>query len=178
MAADLGLAYAQAGRIDDALPVLAFALNEAATTGLRWTYARLHSQAGEAFLLAGRPDEATRLAAVALEAARTQKQPGQMAAALRLCAEIAGHALESERAETSYRDAMTLASEVGLRPLVAHCHLGLGRLYRRTGKREPARAHLDTATAMYRETKMTRGWRRPIERLARSSATASSPARG
>ena len=41
-----------------------------------------------------------------------------------------------------------------MRPLVAHCHLGLGKLYRRTGKREQAREHLDTATTMYREMDM------------------------
>src|SRR5215475_13402924 len=37
---------------------------------------------------------------------------------------------------------MVLATELGMRPLVAHCHLGLGKLYRRTGKREPAREHV------------------------------------
>ena len=41
-----------------------------------------------------------------------------------------------------------------MRPLVAHCHLGLGKLYRRIGKREPAREHLATATTMYREMGM------------------------
>jgi hypothetical protein len=42
-----------------------------------------------------------------------------------------------------------------MRPLVAHCYLGLGKLYRRTGKREQAREHLITATTMYREMGMT-----------------------
>ena len=58
-------------------------------------------------------------------------------------------------------------SRVGMRPLVAHCHLGLGKLYRRTGKREQAQEHLTTATTMYREMEMTfwleqagRRWRR------------------
>jgi hypothetical protein len=41
-----------------------------------------------------------------------------------------------------------------MRPLVAHCHLGLGKLSRRTGKREQAQEHLSTATAMYREMDM------------------------
>jgi hypothetical protein len=45
--------------------------------------------------------------------------------------------------------------------LVAHCHLGLGKLYRRTGKREQAQEHFTTATTMYREMGMTTGWRRP-----------------
>ena len=49
---------------------------------------------------------------------------------------------------------MALASKVGLRPLVAHCHLGLGSLYRRTGKREYAWEHLAAATTMYREMGM------------------------
>jgi hypothetical protein len=40
-----------------------------------------------------------------------------------------------------------------MRPLVAHCHLGLGKLYRRTGKREQAREHLTNATT-YREMDM------------------------
>jgi hypothetical protein len=37
---------------------------------------------------------------------------------------------------------------------MAHCHLGLGKLYRRTGKREQAQEHLATATMMYREMDM------------------------
>jgi hypothetical protein len=54
-----------------------------------------------------------------------------------------------------YRDALALAVELGMRPLIAHCHLGLGKLYRRKGKREQAREHVTTATAMYREMGMT-----------------------
>ena len=42
-----------------------------------------------------------------------------------------------------------------MRPLVAHCHLGLGKLYRRTDKREQAQEYLATATTMYREMGMT-----------------------
>jgi len=50
---------------------------------------------------------------------------------------------------------MALAEPRGMRPLVAHCHLGLGKLYRRTGQREQAQEHLTTATTMYREMGMT-----------------------
>jgi uncharacterized protein HemY len=49
---------------------------------------------------------------------------------------------------------MTLAEELGMRPLVAHCHLDLGDLYRRAGKGQEASAHLATAIAMYREMDM------------------------
>jgi len=41
-----------------------------------------------------------------------------------------------------------------MRPLVAHCHLGLAKLYRRTGKRQQAQEHLTTATTMYHDMDM------------------------
>ena len=60
-----------------------------------------------------------------------------------------------EPAETHYRQAVVLAEELGMRPLVAHCHLGLGKLYVRTGQREQAQKHLATAAVMYRDMDMT-----------------------
>jgi hypothetical protein len=53
-----------------------------------------------------------------------------------------------------YLKALALAEPRGMRPLVAHCHLGLGKPYRRTGKREQAQEHLTTATTMYRDMDM------------------------
>ena len=50
---------------------------------------------------------------------------------------------------------LALAELRRVRPLIAHCHLGLGKLYRRTGQREQAREHLTTAATMYREMGMT-----------------------
>ena len=47
-----------------------------------------------------------------------------------------------------------LAGELGMRPLVAHCHLGLGTLYIKTGRQEQARTELSTAMAMYRAMEM------------------------
>ena len=49
---------------------------------------------------------------------------------------------------------MALAEELGMRPLLAHCHAGLAKLYRRTGKPQQSDEHLATATAMYREMEM------------------------
>ena len=49
---------------------------------------------------------------------------------------------------------MRVAEDLGMRPLVGRCHLGLGKLYRRTDKREQAQEHLATATTMYREMGM------------------------
>jgi hypothetical protein len=62
---------------------------------------------------------------------------------------------DAEDGEAYYVKALALAEPRGMRPLVAHCHLGLGKLHSRTGKREQAREHLATATTMYREMGMT-----------------------
>ncbi len=57
--------------------------------------------------------------------------------------------------EGHYREAMALAAELGMRPLVAHCHAGLAKLYRRHGTHPPADAHFASATTLYRELGMT-----------------------
>jgi hypothetical protein len=64
------------------------------------------------------------------------------------------HARDVETAPGHYRQAMRLAGELEMRPLVAHCHLGLGKLYRRTGKARKAQEYLATATTMYGEMDM------------------------
>src|SRR5215468_6728566 len=81
---------------------------------------------------------------------------GNEARALRLLGEIASHrdSPEIEIAEQHYRQGLALAAEHGMHPLVAHCHLGLAKLYTRAGKREPAKEHLTTSIAMYREMDM------------------------
>jgi hypothetical protein len=63
--------------------------------------------------------------------------------------------LKTERAEEYFRQALALAEELGMRPLVAHCHRGLGTLYAVTGQREQARTALFTAIEMYRGMDMT-----------------------
>ena len=57
---------------------------------------------------------------------------------------------------------MALADELGMRPIVAHCHLGFGKLYGHSAKRREARDHLETAAAMYREMGM-RFWLEQVE---------------
>ncbi|MGH8702776.1 MAG: tetratricopeptide repeat protein, partial [Burkholderiales bacterium] len=112
---------------------------------------------GRAALVLGRLDDARRLGERAVEF--SPRQPGFAAQALHLLGDIATHPdrFDAERGEAHYRQALALAEPRGMRPLVAHCHLGLGTLYRRTGKREEAHEHLTTATTMYREMGMTYG---------------------
>jgi hypothetical protein len=88
---------------------------------------------------------------------RVHKQRGHEAWVLRLLGDIASRrdpALGA-KAEEHYGQALALAQDLGMRPLVAPCHLGLGKLYGRTGKREQAQKHITTATTMYREMGMT-----------------------
>ncbi len=77
--------------------------------------------------------------------------------------------LDLETAHSSYHKALLLADRLGMRPLVAHCHLGLGKLYQRMGKRQEAHEHLSTATTMYREMGM-RFYREHAEAAMRKPA--------
>ena len=72
-------------------------------------------------------------------------------------------------ADAAYRQALTLSEELGMRPLVAHCHLGLGNLYRKTSDRAKAEKHLVTATAMYRDMDMQL-WKEKAEAQIRALA--------
>ena len=76
--------------------------------------------------------------------------------ALQLLGDIATHpdGFDAESGETHYREALALAESRGMRPLIAHCHLGLGKLYARLGKREQATEPLGVAAAMYRDMDM------------------------
>ncbi len=105
-------------------------------------------------LLAGEVDRAIPMAAAALNHSRESGLRDVEAVTLQLLAEITAAGPDATSAEGYYDAAIALAGELGLRPLVAHCHLGLGKLYRRTGKREQAQEHLTTATTMYREMDM------------------------
>jgi tetratricopeptide (TPR) repeat protein len=62
---------------------------------------------------------------------------------------------ESDPAEAHYQQALTLAEELGMRPLQAHCHRGLGTLYAMTGQREQARTELSAAIELYTSMDMT-----------------------
>jgi ATP/maltotriose-dependent transcriptional regulator MalT len=111
---------------------------------------------GEACLLAGRASEAIAAASEALATARERNERGYEAYALRLLAEIASVERPSdlESAQRHYRQAITLAEEIGMRPLIAHCHSGLAKLYGRAGKRAESDEQLAAASSMYCEMGM------------------------
>jgi tetratricopeptide (TPR) repeat protein len=153
----LGYAYALAGRLAEALPLLEQAEEHSVAVQYMILYPLLVAHLGEAYLLAGRIADAGQQARQALERSRDLKQRGHEAYALRLLGEIAAQRqpLEAESAAAAYRQALILADELGMRPLQAHCHRGLGALYAATGQREQARSELTTAIAMYTSMEMT-----------------------
>jgi len=157
MAATLGAAYALCGRVADAVPLLTQAMEECTAPE------RVHFQTlcslllGEAHLLGGLPKEAYTLAQRVLALARAQRERGHEAYTLRLLGEIAARrdAPEIEQAEVSYLQALALAEALAMRPLQAHCHLGLGSLYLTIGQGQQAHAALTTAIDLYRIMRMT-----------------------
>jgi tetratricopeptide (TPR) repeat protein len=112
---------------------------------------------GEAHLLAGRRDDAVEVARRALDLAHRQKERGNEAWVLRLVGDIAAHddPPDLEAAKVHYNQTLARAEELGMRPLAAHCHLGLGKLFYRTGDRAKAVEHLTIAATMYLEMGMS-----------------------
>jgi class 3 adenylate cyclase/tetratricopeptide (TPR) repeat protein len=154
----LGYAHTLSGRPDLGLPLLQEAVERGhSIDALGLGHAVRLSRLSEGFLLAERIDDARERARQALDLATAQKERGNEAYALRVLGEIAARGGRSEvaAAERDLGAALALGTELGMRPLVAHCHLGLGKLYRRTDKPEQAQGHLATATTMYREMGMT-----------------------
>jgi tetratricopeptide (TPR) repeat protein len=115
------------------------------------------AELGEAYLLAGRPDEAMTQAQHALKLSRVHREQGHQAYALRLLGEILAwrEPPAGEQAEVHYHQARALAEELGMRPLLAHCHRGLGTLHAKAGRQEQARTELSTAIELYRGMDMT-----------------------
>jgi hypothetical protein len=111
----------------------------------------------EAGFLVGRMEEAIHLAHRTFELMQQHKEPGNHAWALRLLGEIVAHRdpPDVESAAAHYRQALALAEDLGMRPLMAHCHRGLGTLYAQMDQCEQARAELSTAIALYRAMDMT-----------------------
>jgi class 3 adenylate cyclase/tetratricopeptide (TPR) repeat protein len=157
MAAALGAAYTLAGRVADAVPLLTRALEQTTVTAMAGFQALCSLSLGEAQMLAGCLEEVHALAERALALARGHQERGHEAYALRLLGDLAARRepSEHERAEAYYRQALALAEALGMRPLVAHCRLGLGTLYAQVERPEQAHPELSVAIELYRAMEMT-----------------------
>jgi class 3 adenylate cyclase/tetratricopeptide (TPR) repeat protein len=157
---------AQVGEASEALTRLREGeqlLDRDAAKGTLYFHAPASRLLSRAALRLGRLDEARSLGDRALEYSLSRR--GTAAHTLHLLGDIATHPdrFDAESGEAHYRQALALAEPRGMRPLIAHCHLGLGKLYRRTKNRPMAQEHLITATTMYRDMDM-RYWLKETER--------------
>ena len=166
----LVLSLAELGRFAEAAEYEAEAIRLAEPTQHAYTIGVAHRAAATLHLLKGDWAKARSLVEYGITVARTGNVvlllPLAVASSAWVLAQL-GEADEAlnrlrEAEQLLERQALALAEPRGMRPLIAHCHLGLGKLYRRTGKREQAREHLTTATTMYREMEM-RFWLGPAE---------------
>jgi tetratricopeptide (TPR) repeat protein len=157
LVAGLGYASALQGRLAEGRALLEEGISACISMGALGHRSGWVVWLSEVCRLAGRGEEAWQHARQALDLARRQKERGDEAFALHQLGIVHAHTdpPEVEQAEAHYQQALALAEALGMRPLQAHCHRGLGRLYAETGQREQARAELSAASEMYRSMEMT-----------------------
>jgi tetratricopeptide (TPR) repeat protein len=145
------------GRVAAGLALVEHGVEQAVARGTRRSLALLVTWLSKAYLMAGRLEDARQRAAQAFELACQYQQRGLQARAVWLLGEsTARHESPAvEPAAGHYCQALALAEELGMRPLQAHCHRGLGMLYSKLGQQEHARGELSSATEMYRTMAMT-----------------------
>jgi tetratricopeptide (TPR) repeat protein len=157
VAAALGAAYTLSGRVVDAVALLTQTMDQRATMENVLEQVLCRLSLGEAYLRSSHLEEAHALTEHTLTLAQTHQERSHQAYALCLLGEIAAQREPTEvvQAEEYFRQALTLADELGMRPLQAHCHLGLGTLYCKISQREEAHTELVRAIEMYRAMDMT-----------------------
>jgi tetratricopeptide (TPR) repeat protein len=157
ISAGLGYASALQGRLTEGRALLEEGIREGIRTGGVGNHARWVAWLSEVCRLMGHGEEAWQHARQALNLARQLKARGDEALALHQLGAVHAHAVPPDvaQAEAHYQQALALAEELGMRPLVAHCHQGLGRLYGQTGRVEQARVALAAAIDLYRAMDMT-----------------------
>ncbi|MCG8544889.1 MAG: AAA family ATPase [Alphaproteobacteria bacterium] len=152
----LGHVTALSGRTAEGLALLQQAQAAYESLGSGLFRSLVGVQSGEVLLLEGKPADARDAADQALALAGKRDERGHEAYGLRLLGDIASHPdlFDAEAAQSHYGKALELAETFGMRPLAAHCHLGLGRLHSRNGNRQEAEQLIAKAAATYRDLGM------------------------
>jgi tetratricopeptide (TPR) repeat protein len=171
IACALGAAYSLSGRSDEAIALLEEGVREGLAMGRLGGHSLLVVRLGEAYLRAGRLDQADEAARQALVMAREKGERGHEAYALHLLGEVVAQRTPEDpgAAEATLRDASTLAAELSMHPLLAHCQLSRARLEYRAGRTTSARPLFEAGVAAYRELEMP-FWLERAETEARSLA--------
>jgi class 3 adenylate cyclase/tetratricopeptide (TPR) repeat protein len=150
----LGYAHVLAGRPAEAIALLEEVVGSERLRNAFNGHRDIISLA-EAYLLDQRLDDALAAGRSALDILRSAQARGREGHVLRVLGDVYAARDDAGQAQATYREALAIAVVLAMRPLAAHCHLGLGKLHLRTDKREQAHEHLATATTMYREMGMT-----------------------
>src|SRR5262249_20197021 len=151
----LGVAYVAAGHPVGGLQLLRNAVANLGPAKRDVRYSLVVRLLGEGCALVGELEEALARAKEAKNIAESLGLGGEEALADWLLAYVCAARGLGEESERHFFAALTQASVLGMRPLVAHCQLGLSELYRRRDNGGQAYQHLTTAKAMYREMGMT-----------------------
>ena len=153
LAAAAGRAQAYLGRVKEGVGLATEFVNEATSRFSALGHSFRLACLAEALVVAGELEPAWTRAQESLEFARRYNEKGHEAWSLHLLGDVSGRRdpQDAARAETFYNDAMAIAEPRGMRPAIAHCHLGLGELYGRSGRGGEARAHLRAAADLFRD---------------------------
>jgi tetratricopeptide (TPR) repeat protein len=155
LAPSLGWAYTLCGRVDEGLALLEPAVSQAAARDLKFSLSLWIVHLAQAYLLAGRSSDSHETALRALKLARDCRERANEAWALRQLAEISvDSGANSTNPEDLYHEALGLAQTLGMHPLSARCHLGLGAVLRRRSRHGPAQEELRRAAEMFRSMEM------------------------
>jgi tetratricopeptide (TPR) repeat protein len=152
-AGSLGYAYLLANEPMRALTVLEEGTKPGNLEGAVWTCHPLTVLA-DTYRAVGEIALASETVSNALWIADEGEEQGFEAWAMLVMARIKAEAGRLEEAEECYRRALEHASNLSMRPLVAHCHGGLGHVYLKTKNREEAHYELASATELYRSMGM------------------------
>ena len=149
----LGLTLALRGHVDSALPLLEDGVHLSEVLGINAYLALWTLHKAEGLLAAGEPARAGEAARHALDLAIAHKERGHQAWAWRLLGEVASRegGASLAQAEEHYRQALGIAEELKMQPLVAHVRMGWGRACRLLGDRLRSEEHLVAAFTLFRE---------------------------
>ena len=166
LAADLGLALAHTGRVDEGLALVGEGVARARSIGRIGRLSLLVTHLGSVSLLAGRPGPALDLGHEALHLAVTRKERGNQVYALWLLGEIAARdgAAGARRSQDHQRRAVALADEMGMRSMGARCRLALGLRARDAGDAAQRGLTWPTPSALLRTLEMAYWLARPRSR--------------
>jgi len=155
----LGLTRVRLGQVTEGLALLEESVSRTEALGVRAYFALWTGHLAEGLLAAGQIERARAAVQRALELALVHKERGHHARGLKLLGDVMAAASPAEpgTAEDSYRQALALADELAMRPLMAQTLLGLGQLYQKMGRRAEAADRLADAFLLLHDMGM-RPW--------------------